>query len=294
MIKKISMIVILLLTLCYFLNAAGKGKVRIAVMDFENNSDWYWWGDNLGRAAADELVTQLMKTGKFSVIERDKLQAILDEQALGASGAVQPSTAAKIGKILGVQLILTGSITKFSIKTISGGVKFIRGSYSNAESTVDVRLIDTSTAEILLADEATGSKKFGGGAIKSVDLQKNFDEGVAQEALRPAIEKIVEKISANADQFSSLAPSSAGFGKILDVNSPQKVYIDLGESVGIKVGDQFTVERVTETIKDDDGNILDQVKSNVGVIEVTQVLSKSAICKIISGSAQKGDTFKKK
>lgn len=294
MIKKISIILILFLASCYFLNAAGKGKVRIAVMDFENNSDWYWWGDNLGRAAADELVTQLIKTGKFSVIERDKLQAVLDEQALGASGAVQASTAAKIGKILGVQLILTGSITKFSIKTISGGVKFVRGSYSNAESTVDVRLIDTSTAEILLADEATGSKKFGGGAIKSVDLQKNFDQGVAQEALRPAIQKIVEKIAANSDQFSSLAPSSAGFGKILDVKSPQKVYIDSGESDGIKVGDQFTVERVTEVIKDDDGNILDQLKTDVGIIEVTQVLSKSAICKIISGSAQKGDTFKKK
>lgn len=294
MIKKISIILILVIASCYFLNAAGKGKVRIAVMDFENSSDWYWWGDNLGRAAADELVTQLIKSGKFSVIERDKLQAVLDEQALGASGAVQASTAAKIGKILGVQLILTGSITKFSIKTISGGVKFVRGSYSNAESTVDVRLIDTSTAEILLADEATGSKKFGGGAIKSVDLQKNFDQGVAQEALRPAIQKIVEKIAANSDQFSSLAPSSAGFGKILDVKSPQKVYIDSGESDGIKVGDQFAVERVTEVIKDDDGNILDQLKTDVGIIEVTQVLSKSAICKIINGSAQKGDTFKKK
>jgi len=274
-------------------SAADKGKVRIAVMDFQNNSDWYWWGDNLGRAAADELVTQLVKTGKFSVIERDKLQAVLDEQALGSSGAVQPSTAAKIGKILGVQLILTGSITKFSIKTISGGISFVRGSYSNAESAVDVRLIDTSTAEILLADEATGSKKFGGGAIKNVDLQKNYDQGVAQEALRPAIQKIVEKIVANSDKFASLAPASAGFGKILDVKSPQKVYIDLGESDGIKVGDQFTVERVTETIKDDDGNILDQVKSKVGVIEVVQVLSKSSICKIVSGSAQKGDTFKK-
>jgi curli biogenesis system outer membrane secretion channel CsgG len=274
-------------------SAADKGKVRIAVMDFQNNSDWYWWGDNLGRAAADELVTQLVKTGKFSVIERDKLQAVLDEQALGSSGAVQPSTAAKIGKILGVQLILTGSITKFSIKTISGGISFVRGSYSNAESAVDVRLIDTSTAEILLADEATGSKKFGGGAIKNVDLQKNYDQGVAQEALRPAIQKIVEKIVANSDKFASLAPAAAGFGKILDVKSPQKVYIDLGESDGIKVGDQFTVERVTETIKDDDGNILDQVKSKVGVIEVVQVLSKSSICKIVSGSAQKGDTFKK-
>lgn len=291
--KKIFILALLLLVGTSFtLNAAGTGKIRIAVMDFQNNSDWLWWGDHLGRAAADELVTQLVKTGQFSVIERDKLQHVLDEQALGASGAVQSSTAAKIGKILGVQLILTGSITKFSIKTISGGISFIGGSYSNAESAVDVRLINTSTAEILLADEAIGSKKFGGGRIKSAELQKSYDEGVASEALRPAIEKIVAKIVAQSGSLSSLAPVT-GQGTIVDVKSPTKVYINQGESSGIKIGDRFIVERITDTIKDSDGNILDQVKSKSGEIEVTTVLSKSAICKIVSGSAQKGDTYKK-
>ena len=38
---------------------ASQDKVRIAVMNFENNSQWHWWGDRLGEAAADELVTQL-------------------------------------------------------------------------------------------------------------------------------------------------------------------------------------------------------------------------------------------
>src|SRR5437867_3459567 len=89
--------------------AAGK-KIRVAVMNFANNSTWTWWGDHLGEAANDEFVTQLVNSGQFSVIERAQLAAILQEQGLGASGAVQPSTAAKIGKLLGVQLIFTGSI----------------------------------------------------------------------------------------------------------------------------------------------------------------------------------------
>ncbi|OGF62387.1 MAG: hypothetical protein A2Y62_17210 [Candidatus Fischerbacteria bacterium RBG_13_37_8] len=287
-------VVMIFLTSTFMVNAAGKGKVRIAVMDFENNSTWSWWGDNLGKAAADELVTQLVKSGQFSVIERDKLQAVLDEQALGASGAVQGSTAAKIGKILGIHLILTGSITKFSIKTMSGGFGGIGASYSKAESTVDVRLIDTTTGEILLADEASGDKKMGGATVKGASFEQHFDAGVAQEALRPAIQKIVTKIVANSEQYSQLAPVAAGLAKIVDVKSPQKVYIDLGETEGAKVGDQFTVERVTDSIKDEDGNVLDEVKSQVGVIEVTQVLSKSSICKVVSGSAQKGDSAKKK
>lgn len=94
----------------------AQAKIRIAVSNFENNSTWSWWGDNLGRAAADELATQLVQTGKFTVIERAQLDAILREQNLGASGAVTPATAAKVGKLLGVQLLLTGSITAFSIK----------------------------------------------------------------------------------------------------------------------------------------------------------------------------------
>ena len=293
LLKKIFILSALLLIASTFtLNAQTSGKIRIAVMDFQNNSDWAWWGDNLGKAAADELVTQLFKTGKFSVIERDKLQHVLDEQSLGASGAVQSSTAAKIGKVLGVQLILTGSITKFSIKTISGGISFVGGSYTKAESTVDVRLINTATAEILLADEASGNKKMGGGSIKSANLQQSYDQGIAQESLRPAIEKIVAKIVANSGSLEGLAPV-AGAGKVVDVKSPQQVYIDQGGSSGIKVGDRFTVERITDTIKDEDGNILDEVKTKVGEIEVVQVLTKSSICKIVNGSAKKGDAYKK-
>ena len=89
-------------------------------MNFENNSTWSYWGDNLGAAAADELTTQLFRSGESSVIERAQLDAILAEQDLGASGAVNASTAAQIGQLLGVQLILTGSITQFSIERQSG------------------------------------------------------------------------------------------------------------------------------------------------------------------------------
>ena len=103
--------------------AQSTDKVRIAVMNFENNSTWSYWGDNLGRAAADELVTQLFQTGSFSVIERAQIDALLAEQNLGASGRVDQSTAAHIGQLLGVQLMLTGSITQFSIERTSGGFR---------------------------------------------------------------------------------------------------------------------------------------------------------------------------
>ena len=128
-------------------SAFAQAKVRVAVMNFENNSTWSWWGDNLGKAAADELATQLVQTGKFTVLERRELDNILREQNLGASGAVTAATAAKVGKLLGVQLMLTGSITAFSIKRTSIGLRGIGGTYANAESKVDARLVNTETGE---------------------------------------------------------------------------------------------------------------------------------------------------
>ena len=129
--------------------AFAQAKPRVAVMNFANNSTWSWWGDKLGEAAADELVTQLLKQGRFTVIERSQLEAVLAEQRLGATGAVNASTAAQIGKVLGVQFILTGSITQFSVERTGGSIRAFGGigaSVSNAEAKLDVRLISTDTA----------------------------------------------------------------------------------------------------------------------------------------------------
>lgn len=272
-------------------DAAGK-KIRVAVMDFANNSDWHWWGDNLGAAANDEFVTQLVNTGQFSVIERQQLQNILAEQSLGASGAVQASTAAKIGKLLGVQVIFTGSITAFSIKKTGGTIGGFGASYTKAESKLDVRMIDVSTGEILLVASGAGDKKMGGAAFKGTSFEQQYDEGVASEALRPAIEKVTQQVVANMSKLEGLAPA-AGTGKILNVQGAKKIYIEGGTEAGMNVGDVFDVYRVTDEIKDDDGNVLDTVTAKVGQIVVTQVLGKSAICETKSGTIQKGDTYRK-
>ena len=211
--------------------AQTSGNVRVAVMNFENNSTWSWWGDNLGRAAADELTTQLFKTDQFSVIECAQLDALLAEQDLGASGAVNPSTAAQIGQLLGVQLIVTGSITQFSIERVSGGFRSFGASVSQAESRLDVRLVDTNTGEILLAEEGEGQKRFGGGFFQSAGVEREFDAGVAQEALRPAVEDIVAKIAGQADRFASLQPVAPA-GQIVGVGD-SGTFINRGENFGV-------------------------------------------------------------
>src|SRR5437879_2049233 len=90
-------------------------KRRIGVVDFENKTTY--GANRLGTSASDILITELVKSGKFIVVERDKLNKIMEEQKLGMSGAIDPNTAAKMGKILGLNAIVTGSISQFGEET---------------------------------------------------------------------------------------------------------------------------------------------------------------------------------
>ena len=268
----------------------AQAKIRIAVSNFENNSTWSWWGDNLGRAAADELATQLVQTGKFTVIERAQLDAILQEQNLGATGAVTSATAAKVGKLLGVQLLLTGSITAFSIKRTSIGLRGIGGSYSNAESKVDARLVNTDTGEVMIVAVGQGNKRMGGGYFKGVSAEQTFDQGAAQEALRPAVEQVVVKLTEQTASLQSMTPA-APEGQIVSTRAGS-YYINRGAGAGVKVGQKFNVHHVVDEIKDADGRLLDKVIEQTGVLEVTQVLANSAVCKLVSGKAAVNDSVK--
>ncbi|MCZ6918383.1 MAG: hypothetical protein O7I93_16535 [Gemmatimonadetes bacterium] len=271
-------------------SGAGAQKVRIAVLGFENNSGWGAWGADLGKAATDELVTQLVRSGQFSVIERQQVEAILTEQDFGWQGRVNPATAAQFGEILGVQLVLLGSITQFSIGTKSAGIGPARVRFTEAETVLDVRVVNTSTAEIMSVAEGNGKKRVGGAAINNVNYEQTFDQGIAQEALRPAVEKVVRELVSQADDFASLAPVATA-GNVVGTRDGS-VYIDRGENFGVTVGQRFAVYRVVDEITDSHGNVLDRVTEKVGVVEVSRVLSQSSICVVVEGEASEGDMVK--
>jgi curli biogenesis system outer membrane secretion channel CsgG len=273
-------------------SAQAQGKPRLAVLKFENATTNQFFGDQLGEAASDELTTQLVKSGAFSVIERRQIEAIMAEQTAGMSGAVDPATAARIGKVLGVQYVLLGSISQFSIDQKSGGIGRlgISASFAEAESKLDVRVVNTTTAEIVSVAEGGGKKRFGGAAYKDINLERDFDAGIAAEALRPAVEDAVKKIVAEKTALADAAPAGP-LAQVVGLREGS-IYIDRGENVGIKTGQRYEVVRVVDTIKDAAGNVLDEVTEKVGILEVTRVLSQSSVCKLVEGEAKEGDRLR--
>jgi len=272
--------------------ASAQAKPRIAVLAFENNTTSAFFGDRLGLAAADELTTQLVKTGEFSVVERQQIDAVLSEQKLGMSGVVDAATAAKIGKLLGVQAVVTGSITQFSLDSKSAGIGRFAATYTEAESVLDARLVNTTTGEIIAVADGNGKKRLGGAAYKDYNFERDMDVGVAQEALRPAVEKLVEGILEQKAELDGLA-AAAPTGQVVG-SGDAGIYIDRGQNLGVEVGQRFDVLRVIDRITDANGNVLDEVTDVVGVIEVTRVLSQSAICEVVSGEAKEGDRIRPK
>ena len=88
-------------------------KPRIAVLEFKNKADNQWWYNGGAEAAQDVFVTELVKSGKFRVVEREQLEALMKEKGLTLSGDVDPKTAIRVGKLLGVNYLLTGAVTEY-------------------------------------------------------------------------------------------------------------------------------------------------------------------------------------
>jgi TolB-like protein len=60
----------------------------------------------------DRLRTELVGTGQLTIIERGKMEEVLEEQSFQQTGCVSSECAVEVGKLLGVEQIVTGNISK--------------------------------------------------------------------------------------------------------------------------------------------------------------------------------------
>jgi len=271
--KAICFVLILLLSATCLYAA----KPRLAVIRFDNNTQW--WRGELDELAPNMLVTELVKSGKFSLMERERLNEILKEQNLGVSGRVTPQTAARIGKLLGVQYLVTGTITKFSMEKKKAS--FIVGSVKKTEAkvTLDVRAFNTSSGEIVFSDRGSSSKTFSKVYVMGAGGGVDFDRGLAEEILEGSIQDLAGKMI-NSGAFGASAANMFMVAKV----SGNKVYINAGKDKGIAVGDVLTVSRKGEEIIDPEtGQSLGADMEQVGTIRVLTVKGRLSICETVSG-----------
>jgi len=169
--------------------AAGN-RPSIGVTEFHNETGAAWWRGGVGWELSGMLSNELASSGDFRVVERNKLQSVLEEQNLAVSGRVAPGTGAKIGKLTGAQYLVTGTVSAYEENTSStgGGLSFhgigLGGKSSEAYLAVDLRVINTTTGDIDFARTVEGRSKSSGVAVGV--YRGGFGGSLAHEENTPA------------------------------------------------------------------------------------------------------------
>jgi len=297
-------------------------KKRVAVFDFDygtvQSASAAAFGSNVdvGKGIADLLVRHLVQDGTYSVIERKALDKILGEQNFSNSDRANPMSAAKIGKLLGVDAIIVGSVTQFggenqNTKVGGGGGNwggYGIGGFSHKKSkaicVVDARVVNIDTAEIIAVADGKGESSrestsllgggggwngWGGG---NVDFgSSGFQQTILGEAVNAAVTQMSAGLVADAPKLEARTVVVEGLVAAVDGG---QIILNVGAKAGLKVGDQLTVQRVTREIKDPStGQVLRRMTAPVGVIRLTDVDEVSAVGTPVSGSDFKvGDAVK--
>ncbi len=138
----------------------------LAIMNFANRSqdpEWQW----VSKGLADMLITDLSRTDKFQIVEREKMQRFLDEMGLSETGLIDPASAARFGEVAKVKKAL-----------------FVSYLVERELITIEAHIIDIDTQQVQRVEWATGhthevldlEKQLALNIVKNVDLQLTEEE----------------------------------------------------------------------------------------------------------------------
>ena len=304
-------------------SAPAQQKKRVAVMNFDYatvksySAAIFGTDEDIGKGIADLIVEKLVQSGQYSVIERKALDKIIAEQNFSNSDRADSNTAAKIARILGVDAIITGSITQFgrddksmgvgggAANVISGhfGMGHVKTNDAKAVVGISARMINTDTAEIIAAVKGLGesSRKgtslfgAGGGASRAgggVDMtSSNFSQTIIGEAVDKAATDLCAQLNEQASKLPNRVVVISGM--VADATGGTLV-LNVGSRAGLKVGDRLEVRRKIRDVKDPaTGKVIRSIENKVGEVVITDVDESSSVGNFNGASqAKTGDTVK--
>ena len=271
---------------------------------------------DVGKGIVDLLVTDLVKDGSYSVIERNSSTRSWPSRISPTPTAPTRPAPPKSARLLGVDAIIVGSITEFGNETKHTGLGGAGGNWhglglgnvghsnSKANVAINARVINVDTAEIMGVAEGKGQSSrastnlLGGGGnwngfgAGHADFgSSNFQNTIIGEATKKAVDELSTNLVADASKITARTITVEGLVAAVEGN---QIILNVGAKAGMKVGDQFNVERVTKEIKDPTTDaVIRRLATTVGVVKATDVDDASAVCEPVSGSGFKiGDRVK--
>lgn len=264
-------------------------KHAVGCKSFENDAGWsgqWQLGDNL----TIMLESALYDTGRFVIVEREQLADVIVEQDLQASGrTAKASDVAQTGLIRSCRYIATGSVTEVeeSQSGGKGGISFkgirVGGGKSEAQVTVIVKLIDTTTSEIVAKQSITGK---AGNVGLNVGVRRagvstdigGFKKTPLGQAAQDCINQAAEFIAKEMEEF----PFE---GSVVKVSNSGQVIINRGTEFGVEVGQELVMGTEGELLTDPEtGAILGREEGEViGKLMVAKTAEKMSYCDVTEG-----------
>ena len=242
------------------------------------------------RGLTEMLTSVLVKSGRFSVLERAVMQQIDQEQAIATAGKTTKESAAHTGGVLGAQALITGDITGFTFEKSSLGGKLqnivkglsVAGERVSAEVTLDLRLIDATTSEVIYSAKGKGKVSQTGVAADLIKEEKKYSADATMttplgQASRQAIQNAVVAILVGM-------PKIRWSGRVIDVRDGV-VYVNAAAADGMRAGLELEVfEAQPPLIDPESGKALGAPERHIGTITIENVMEKFSTAKISIGT----------
>ena len=271
--KILFLVTIIMLFVSNTLSCEAKEKI-LAIIPLEDVSayDDKYADINPAEMMTDELTSALYKSGEYEVIERNKVDSILEEMGFPITGFIDPSRAAEIGRLMKAEYVVIGKVTtaKLSAAGKMLGLKSNTSSF-HAKINLNYRMVDVKTGEILCAGVAKG-ESYGEGDGDTVMYE------ACQNAARDVLRGVMVDLKATIAEISS-----------------DRIYIDGGSRLGFTEGENLIAFRETKPIEIN-GKIVGVEEIKLGTVKVIEVKDDYAVCKITKqngGIIQKGDFVKR-
>lgn len=265
-------------------------KHAIGVQGFENEAGWSGAWD-IGENLTVMMESALYDSGRFVVVEREKLKEVFAEQDLAASGRMAGSKVAQTGKARSARYMGTGAVTgvEESQSGGGGGISFggvrLGGGKSEAQVNIIVKLVDTTTGELVAKESITGK---AGNTSLNVGLSVGgvntdlggFKKTPLGQAAQDCINQAVAFIAKKMEEF----PFE---GSVIKVTDKGQVLINRGSEFGVEAGQELVMSTEGEEIIDpDSGEILGKEEGEIiGKLKVAKTVEKMSYADVTEGEA---------
>ena len=218
------------------------------------------------------LETQMVKVGRFKIMERNRLDEVLSEQGLQG----EFSDAGTVMNVGAVDYLVYGSITKFGSKKKEIATKSFATVKVIAEFGIDLKVVDATTGEIRRAETIDVSVETGSGmATKGIQTGDTLADPLS-DVQRKAAKQVAAAISESIFPIEVITFRE-------DTNQNCCAYLNYGSAL-LSLGDRLKVVTLGEALIDETTGLdLGSTEKTVGVVEVTEALEKFSKAKIVSG-----------